>query len=274
MGTGKCCASFPARRGPKDPGLPFRIGSRLRLLIYPQLMRGSLLMTFARSTAALFLACGLAAAAQPIVLPPGINFSVLAPPPADDTPAGLADLDVLLYVQKNRTPDEIKFAKKMEAPSVFEMGQEVFGPWFTRENLPKTAEILREVTKVTDKVKEDAKKNWKRPRPYVRSNEISPVVGKPGDAGSYPSGHTYGIAIPEFVLAAAFPDRADKCDEMIHRVMWGRIVGGVHYPSDTEAGRLLAKDVVDQLLKTPAMKEAIESIRKEAAPFIAAGEKK
>ncbi|RYG55363.1 phosphatase PAP2 family protein [bacterium] len=194
----------------------------------------------------------------------------MPPPPADDTPAGLADLDVLLFVQSNRTPEQITFAQKMERASVFEMGREIFGPWFTRENLPKTAAILGQVTKVTDKVKEDAKKKWMRPRPYTRSKLVAPVVGKPGDAGSYPSGHTYGVAIAEFVLTAAFPEHAAQFDEMIHRVMWGRILGGVHYPSDTEAGRLLAKDVVDKMLKTTAMQEAIESIRTEAAPFLTA----
>ena len=205
-----------------------------------------------------------------IALPPDIDFSILPAPPADDSSAGLADLDVLLYVQANRTPEQVAFAKKMDGVSVFELGQEVFGPWFTRENLPKTAAILRQVSRVTDKVKEDAKKKWERPRPYTRSALVSPVVGKPGDAGSYPSGHTYGTATSEFVLAAAFPERAVQCDEMTHRIMWGRIVGGVHYPSDTEAGRLLAKVVMEKMLKTPAMRQAVETIRTEATPFLAA----
>jgi len=211
----------------------------------------------------------LSAATAQITLPPGTGFSILPPPPADDTPAGLADLSVLLYVQANRTQDQVELAKKMESPSVFAMGREVFGPWFTRENLPKTAEILRQTSKAADPVLKDAKKNWQRPRPYVRSTLISPVVGKPNDAGSYPSGHTFGIAIPEFLLSAAFPSHAAEFDEKIHRVMWGRIVGGVHFPSDTEAGRLLAKDVMDKMLATKAMKDALETIRAEVAPFLA-----
>ncbi|WP_200273093.1 phosphatase PAP2 family protein [Luteolibacter pohnpeiensis] len=211
---------------------------------------------------------GVSFAAEPIVLPPGVDFSILPPPPADDSPAGMADLSVLLYVQRDRTPEQEKLAKEMASPSVFAMGREIFGPWFTRENLPKTAAILREVSQVTDKVKNDAKNEWKRPRPYVRSSLVHPVVGKPGDAGCYPSGHSYGIAIPEFVLTAAFPEHAEQFDEMIHRVMWGRVIGGVHYPSDTEAGRLLAKDVIDKLLQTDPMKEAIKTIQEEAAPFL------
>ncbi len=217
-------------------------------------------------SAAFFLATS--ALAQ-ITLPAGTGFSILPPPPADDSPAGLADLSVLLYVQANRTPDQVELAKKMESPSVFAMGREIFGPWFTRENLPKTAEILRQTSKATEPVLNDAKKNWHRPRPYVRSTLITPVVGKPNDAGSYPSGHTFGIAIPEFLLSAAFPAHAAGFDEKIHRVMWGRIVGGVHFPSDTEAGRLLAKDVMDKMLKTKPMKDALETIRAEVAPFLA-----
>ncbi|RYX80944.1 phosphatase PAP2 family protein [bacterium] len=223
---------------------------------------------------AVSLTGGYCRADEPITLPQGIDFSILPPPPADDSPTGLADLSVLLYVQSSRTPEQVAFAKKMESPSVFEMGREIFGPWFTRDNLPKTAAILSQMSKVTDKVKEDAKKNWMRPRPYTRSALVAPVVGKPGDAGCYPSGHTYGIAIAEFTLTAAFPEHSAQFDEMIHRVMWGRILGGVHYPSDTEAGRLLAKDVVEKMLKTTAMQEAVTTMRAEAAPFIAAEREK
>lgn len=228
-----------------------------------------------RFVAGLFAAASLflGSATGQITLPPGTDFSVLPPPPADDSPAGLADLSVLLYVQANRTPEQVELAKKMESPSVFAMGREIFGPWFTRENLPKTAEILRQTSKAADPVLNNAKKNWKRPRPYVRSKEIQPVVGKPNDPGSYPSGHTYGIAIPEFLLAAAFPEHAAEFDEKIHRVMWGRIVGGVHFPSDTEAGRLLAKEVMDKMLKTPAMQEAVATIRAEVGPFLEKGGK-
>ena len=217
----------------------------------------------------LVLLTGFCVATEPITLPPGADFSILPPPPEDSTPAGLADLSVLLYVQAQRTPDQVKLAVEMaDGPSVFALGREIFGDWFNRENLPKTADILRQTSKAASPVLHAAKKNWHRPRPYVRSNLISPVVAKSSDAGSYPSGHCFGLAVPEFVLSAAFPEHAAAFDASIHRMMWGRIIGGVHYPTDTEAGRLLAKDVVGKMLKTKAMTDAIETIRAEAAPFI------
>jgi acid phosphatase (class A) len=200
--------------------------------------------------------------------PPGLNFSFLPPPPADDSPAGLADLNVLLYVQSVRTPEMTAMAKDMASPSVFRMNRPIFGEWFTRENLPKTAAILREASKVTSPILSEAKAHWKRPRPFVRSEKIQPVVSKPGDAGSYPSGHSFGIAVPEFILTEAFPQHAEALDANVRKVMWGRIVGGVHFPSDTEAGRLIGKETVKELMKTPAMRECIDIIRKEAAPFM------
>lgn len=226
-----------------------------------------------KSTATLFatgflLVTGLCSGAEPITLPPGTDFSILPPPPADDSPAGLADLSVLLYVQGSRTPEMIAMAKEMQSPSVFAMAREILGDSFRRENLPKTADILGQTSKAAEPVLQAAKKNWHRPRPYVRSALISPVVGKPNDAGSYPSGHSFGMALPMFLLSAAFPGHEDAFDEKIHRVMWGRIVGGVHFPSDTEAGRLLAKDVMAKLLTTPAMQADIAAIREEAAPFV------
>lgn len=207
-------------------------------------------------------------AGSPLMRPIGVNFSILPPPPADDSPAGLADLNVLLYVQATRTPEMVDMAKRMAAPSVFGMNAPIFGPWFTRDNLPKTAAILREATKVTSPILTEAKAHWKRPRPFVRSTKVLPVVGKPNDGGSYPSGHSFGIAVPESILSEAFPEHAEALDAKVREVMWGRIVGGVHFPSDTEAGRLLGRAVVTEMAKTPAMREAIETIRKEAAPFI------
>lgn len=229
-----------------------------------------------RLLAAVLTGCMLLAgpchAAPPLALPAGADFSVLPPPPADDSPAGLADLGTLLYIQSNRTPEQVKQAQALVGPSAFAMGQEILGPWFTRDNLPETAKILRQITKITDPVLKAAKAEWKRPRPFERSAEIAPVVKKPQDAGSYPSGHVFGISLPMLVLSAAFPGHEAAFEERIRRVMWGRVVGGVHYPTDTEAGRLLAKDLVSKLLATPEMKEALEAIRAEAAPFLAKSE--
>ena len=225
--------------------------------------------TVAKFTTGLILLAAWCVAAEPIALPVGVDFPVLPPPPTDNSPAGLADLSVLLYVQAQRTPEQVKLALEMaQGPSVFALGREIFGDWFSRENLPKTAAILTQTSAAANPVLQAAKKSWQRPRPYVRSKLIAPVVAKPADGGSYPSGHCFGLGVPEFVLSAAFPAHAEEFDAQIHRMMWARIVGGVHFPSDTEAGRLLAKEVVDQLLKTPAMQDAIEVIRAEAAPFL------
>ncbi|RYD36684.1 MAG: phosphatase PAP2 family protein [Verrucomicrobiaceae bacterium] len=130
--------------------------------------------------------------------------------------------------------------------------------------------MLGQASKVTGPILTEAKKKWSRPRPYVRSPEISPVVSKPGDAGAYPSGHSFGAGIPQFILSEAFPEHAAELDANLRKVMRSRIVGGVHFPSDTEAGRLLARAVVTEMIRTPAMKQAIEQIRREAAPFMIA----
>ena len=218
--------------------------------------------------AGLILLSGIVTAGEPLVLPKSVDFLIIPPPPEDDSPAGLADLSVLLYVQKERTQEQIDFAKRMEDYSVFAMNRNVFGDWFRRDNLPQTADILRELATLTKPVVVEAKEHWHRPRPFIRSTEVLPVVSKPKDAGSYPSGHSFGMAVPEFVLAAAFPEYSAALDKQTHRVMWGRIVGGAHFPSDTEAGRLLAKHVVDKMLKTDPMKAAIKAIRAEMKPFM------
>ena len=70
------------------------------------------------------------------------------------------------------------------------------------------------------------------------------------------------------VLGEIFPDRQAELNTWAHQVAWGRVMGGVHFPTDLMGGRILAEAVVEALRKNPAYRADIEKCRAEVAPFL------
>ena len=199
------------------------------------------------------------------------DFSqVLPPPPVDDSLAGRADLDTLLQIQHDRTPEQVARAHRVSHQSVFSFAQPVLGDWFNAKNLPRTAAIFAEIDHEDNPIVQAAKNAVHRPRPYQRDARVHPIVSRPGMNESYPSGHTTGAAIWGTVLAAAFPANKEGFEAQIHETMWCRQIGGVHFPTDTEAGYVIGKAIAARMLAAPTMEHALAEIRTEAAFFQAA----
>lgn len=213
---------------------------------------------------ALFVSLVLASGpVQADIRVPVSDFSQVIPaPPVDDSPAGMADLETVLNVQKWRTKKQIEEAKRVDKQSAFGFARPVLGEWFRSADFPRTKEVMHELGDAANKVCDEAKKHWDRPRPYQRDPRVEPVTGKPGNT-SYPSGHSFGATFWSVIYAEAFPEHAREFDEQAHRAMWGRVMAGVHYPSDTTAGYVLARAVGAEMLKDPEVRRKVQEIRKE-----------
>jgi acid phosphatase (class A) len=192
--------------------------------------------------------------------------TVVPPPPPAGSVAALADLETVLQVQAARTPADVAWAKLVEKDDAFDNAS-VLGPWFTKENLPLTAELLKRVTADSAVVSRSLKGLYARPRPPLTEPTVHPCVELP-DSGSYPSGHSMRAFLRAAVLSEIFPDRQVDLYVRAHHVAWGRVIGGVHFPSDLIGGRLLAQAIVAELRKNPAYHAAVEKCRAEAAPFL------
>lgn len=188
---------------------------------------------------------------------------VLPAPPAPDTLAGRADLEAVLETQRWRTPEQVAWAKRVDKNDAFLFG-DVIGTWFTRENLPLTAALLKDVDEDRHEITEVAKKLFARARPYAVDPRVQPCVGKPSN-DSYPSGHTSSIFTRAGVLAEIFPEKRDELFEFAHRAVWGRVLAGVHFPSDLVGGWLLAEPIVAEIKRSPAFQERVKQVRAEVA---------
>jgi acid phosphatase (class A) len=189
--------------------------------------------------------------------------AVLPPPPAPGSPGAMADLETVLRVQATRTPNDISWARTIERDDVF-LHAQVLGSWFNRENLPVTAAFLKEVSDDMYAVSRTAKELFPRPRPPRVDSTVLPCVNLP-ESGSYPSGHSMQAFVWATVLSEIFPDRETELMARAHQAAWGRVIGGVHFPSDTIGGRILAEAIVAELRKNPAYRAGIEKCRAEAA---------
>jgi len=215
---------------------------------------------------------------------------LLAPPPAPGSAEQARDINAVLNAQKARTPETTKRAEEDAKVDLFAFA-DVLGTKFAAGNLPTTVAFFRKVNAERGEVVNVIKDCWERPRPFVADSDIHPpgTMGKdtatfpgtknvaPHDAASscrplepipaysysYPSGHsTYG-AMTAILLANMVPEKRSELYARGWEYGRNRVVGGVHYPTDVEAGRIEATVLVTLMMENPAFRSDFASSKAE-----------
>ncbi|MEW9573434.1 phosphatase PAP2 family protein [Rhodanobacter sp. Si-c] len=200
---------------------------------------------------------------------PAVDLTaLLPPPPAAGSPTARQDMAGVLAVQARRTPMEIAAAEADQAHSVFRFA-DVFGAAFTPDRLPHTAAFFARVAAYDKGEVKAAKLFWQHPRPVQASHRVHPLsVEKPND-WSYPSGHSTLGYTEAVLLANMVPERRAAIFARADLYAHHRIVMGVHYPSDVEAGRLAGTVLGSRLLDDPAWQAAYAAARAELRKALA-----
>ena len=222
--------------------------------------------------AGLWLASSLQAAAPApaahFLAADAINLPALLPaPPADNSIVTHAELEVLYHLQVERTPAQVARARLVDAEDIFSFGSDVLGPWFEAKNLPHTAAFFTQVSEDLSPISRAAKGLYNRRRPPFLDARLKPCV-EFSDTPSYPSGHGMRSALWAGLLTALYPDQAEGFAHRAAETRWGRLLGGVHCPSDVEAGRIVGEALARELLKQPNAQKALEELRAECSPFL------
>jgi acid phosphatase (class A) len=85
---------------------------------------------------------------------------------------------------------------------------------------------------------------------------------------TYPSGHSSGSEVQALILGVLFPDRAEELLKRARQVADGRVIAGVHYASDTEAGENLGDLIFDQLEASAQFKQDLAAAaQKDGIPL-------
>lgn len=206
----------------------------------------------------------LAAQESPRFIDPlGFEFlSLLPDPPSDDSLAGRADLETVLQLQRDRGPEQLQRVERVANQTVFTFAAPILGERFNAESLPITAALFREVTQESYNVAKRAKSHWARPRPHLRDAAVKPAP-RASRSASYPSGHASDAATWIVILETLFPERTGAFEDALREVMWCRVLGGSHYPTDTQAGAILGREIGARMLASPAMADSLASVREE-----------
>jgi acid phosphatase (class A) len=186
---------------------------------------------------------------------------ILPPPPTLQSQDQKRDLEELLAIQKTRTPAQEERALADATSGAFGFA-DVLGPKFTAASLPKLAALLSKVRGDGAALENAGKDSWKRPRPFDTSKDIK-VVGEPPRGFSYPSGSSTAGYLTAIVLASMVPEKATELFARGRETGYNRLILGVHYPTDIEAGRLLATAVATNLFPEPHFQKDFEEAKSE-----------
>ncbi|WP_047464668.1 phosphatase PAP2 family protein [Rhizobium rhizogenes] len=219
-------------------------------------------------TFTLLLAVGLAAPvfaddAKPFADAKEINLlNLLPPPPANDSAQTKAELGEILTLQVTRTPDMAARAVADAEENVWRFSDAIDNPKFTKENLPKFSAFFDRIVETEGAVVDPAKDVWKRPRPHLYSDLVKPIVPL-SKSGSYPSGHTTLGTLMGIVLSNMVPEKKAAIMTRAWEYGHNRIVGGIHYATDIEAGRIAGTVIAQTITTHEDYKAEYEAAREE-----------
>jgi acid phosphatase (class A) len=148
----------------------------------------------------------------------------------------------------------VSFQKKL-----FHIGRQI--PYFSPENLPITAKMMTKVWNDATYYFWALKFKFNRTRPYMIDSRIKNLDNTNFQA--YPSGHSSASYVAAYIYQELLPEKADLFVKNAYDMAFSREILGVHFPSDSEAGRVFARQFVNELLKNDAFKKDFIEAKKE-----------
>lgn len=92
------------------------------------------------------------------------------------------------------------------------------------------------------------KNKFNRIRPSYINSDIKPVISVPQNS-SYPGGHAAQAYLIALYLSKKNPKYTEQLFQYVFQIGINREIAGLHYPSDTSAGYILAKNIYLDLEK-------------------------
>jgi acid phosphatase (class A) len=193
----------------------------------------------------------------------------LGPPPAPDSQWDRADQGLVEALQ---AVDDRRWQMADEdGKELYPRFAAAFGSPIDKKTSPALVKLLDRAIVDADATTDVAKDFFSRPRPFQRL-QLQRVCDKaappkpeehPMRGSSYPSGHSTRGWTVAMILARVAPDRAEVVLKRAEDYMESRLVCGMHFPSDVEAGHDVATAVVSHLDASPEFQADLERARKE-----------
>ena len=201
---------------------------------------------------------------------------VVGPPPTPDSPRGKADRAAFNASRKLvNTPTWTQAIADADLT-----GREGFksfscaaGVTISPEATPTLTRMLLRMTSDASTIYRPAKSVYQRPRPPVGNTKPICVPREPwiDTDGSYPSGHGLIGWSWALVISEVAPDNASKILARGRAFGDSRVICGVHFQSDIEAGRYLGSAMVSRLHNDAAFQADLATAKAEIAASRASG---
>jgi acid phosphatase (class A) len=186
----------------------------------------------------------------------------LPDPPANSSAQTRAELDYLLTVQHDRTPEDIRSSLYMS--NVFQTPSDIgrsIGYWTGPEKLPLSDSLFSNIAQDGNYFLWSLKFKYERVRPYMLEPKIHDL--EESFAASYPGGHVTYAYIYAYIYEELAPEFTDFFISNAYSMGHAREVIGVHYPSDNESARVFARQLVNMLLGNKKFQEDLQQVKKE-----------
>jgi acid phosphatase (class A) len=193
---------------------------------------------------------------------PGDPKPVLGPPPSPGDPQWQADGEIFRQTRSlERSPRWDLAVKDAHYDGDTELKDFACAMGLDLNGRDDAAllDVINGAVRVAGRFGAKAKAEYDRPRPYHGSGH-RPCLD-PDDEASYPSGHaaagwTYGLLLSELA-----PDRADQLMGRARAFGESRVVCGMHWASDVDAGRRGADTAIAFLHGDKAFRDDLDAAR-------------
>ena len=203
--------------------------------------------------------------------------ALLPPPPPDGSPMAAADLAA--YRTSRALRDSPRWAlatrdAELRFPAAGRTFSCALDAPISAEATPHLNTLLRRTLADAGLSTYTAKDHYNRVRPFVALKEASCSTAEEPRLvkdGSYPSGHAALGWAWGLVLASVSPERADALLQRAHAFGQSRMICGVHWQSDVDAGRTMGAATFARLQSDPTYAAQIALARGELAALRAKG---
>lgn len=200
--------------------------------------------------------------------PDGRQF--IPPAPAPDSLTEVEDEAAYQEGKRLRQTARGKLAiadAELKSATATQMFACVMGVSISEQETPHLNALLRRSLNDAALTGQSAKETYKRARPFRTHGEAS--CTPEGDAkmkdDSYPSGHAAIGWAWGLILSQIAPEKQEEL--LVRGFDYGqsRVICGVHWQSDVDAGRLVGAAAVARLQSNPVFREQLELARQEVA---------
>lgn len=186
-----------------------------------------------------------------------VDLSDFPAPPIAGSELDLADLAQVTHWQQSRTAEDCARAHQESHGYATSFFGEPYGPLNSYE-AQLLVDFQERMFKEVNYFSRILKQRYSRLRPFARDERINPCIPL-HHSNAYPSGHAAISYVAAHTFAMIYPARAQAFWQRAREISLGRVIGGVHYPLDIEAGTLLGQRIHAALLQSPEFLTELKS---------------